>query len=171
MSFADQVSLPFITKLRADWVFLRVWLGRFPLSFVQLAMRIAIGAIFFNSGRLKLDSFEFAVRLFAEEYRLPFLDPVWAARLAMVTELTFPVFLFVGLATRFATLPLLAMIAVIEVFVYPQAWVEHLLWASVLVFLLTQGPGVFSVDYLVERRSARRPVNCGKPTVIARDRR
>jgi len=42
------------------------------------------------------------------------------------------------------------MVAVIEIFVYPQAWVEHLLWASVLVFLLTQGPGVFSVDYLVE---------------------
>jgi putative oxidoreductase len=57
-----------------------------------------------------------------------------------------------------ATLPLLVMVGVIEIFVYPQAWVEHLLWASVLVFLLTQGPGVFSVDYLIEHwRAPRRP--------------
>ena len=155
MSVANPVNQS-LTKVEADLVFLRVWLGRFPLSLVQLAMRVAIGAIFLNSGRLKFDSFEFAVRLFEDEYQLPFLDPIWAARLAMLTELTFPIFLFLGLATRLATLPLLGMVAVIEIFVYPQAWVEHLLWASVLVFLLTQGPGVFSVDYLVERWSANR---------------
>jgi putative oxidoreductase len=158
VSVADQVNLPLIAKLRAAWVLLRVWLGRFPLSLIQLAMRIAIGATFFNSGRLKFNSFEFAVRLFEDEYQLPILDPIWAARLAMLTELTFPIFLFLGLATRLATLPLLAMVAVIEIFVYPQAWVEHLLWASVLVFLLTQGPGAFSLDHLLEQwRPSRGP--------------
>ena len=48
------------------------------------------------------------------------------------------------------------MIAIIEIFVYPQAWVEHLLWASVLVVLLTRGPGVFSLDHLIDRYFARR---------------
>jgi putative oxidoreductase len=82
---------------------------------------------------------------------VPLLDPVWAARLAAFNELTFSVLLIVGLATRIATLPLLGMIAVIQMFVYPQAWTEHLLWASILVFLLTRGPGALSLDHLVER--------------------
>jgi putative oxidoreductase len=44
------------------------------------------------------------------------------------------------------------MIAVIQTFVYPQAWTEHLLWASILVFLLTRGAGALSLDHLVARR-------------------
>jgi putative oxidoreductase len=61
------------------------------------------------------------------------------------------VFLFLGLATRFATLPLLGSIAVIQIFVYPQAWTENLIWASGLILLLTRGAGALSVDYLIER--------------------
>jgi putative oxidoreductase len=129
----------------------RIWLARFPLSIIQLAMRVAVGTVFFNSGLLKINSWEFAVRLFEDEYKVPLLDPTWAARLATFNELTFPVLLMVGLATRIATMPLLGMIAVIQTFVYPQAWTEHLLWASILVFLLTRGPGALSLDHLVER--------------------
>ena len=129
----------------------RIWLARFPLCIIQLGMRIAVGAVFLNSGLLKINSWEFAIKLFQDEYKVPLLDPVWAARLATFNELTFSILLIVGLATRFATLPLLGMIAVIQTFVYPQAWTEHLLWASILVFLLTRGPGELSLDYLVER--------------------
>jgi putative oxidoreductase len=89
--------------------------------------------------------------LFQDEYKVPLLDPVWAARLATFNELTFSVLLVVGLATRIATLPLLGMIVVIQTFVYPQAWTEHLLWASILVFLLTRGPGELSLDHLIGR--------------------
>jgi putative oxidoreductase len=128
-----------------------IWLARFPLSLIQLAMRIAVGAVFLNSGLLKVNSWEFAIKLFQDEYKVPLLDPVWAARLATFNELTFSVLLIIGLATRIATLPLLGMIAVIQTFVYPQAWTEHLLWASILAFLLTRGPGELSLDYLVER--------------------
>jgi len=129
----------------------RIWLGRFPLSIIQLAMRIAVGAVFFNSGLLKFNSWELAIKLFQDEYKVPLLDPVWAARLATFNELTFSVLLVVGLATRMAALPLLGMIAVIQTFVYPQAWTEHLLWASILVFLLTRGPGELSLDHLIAR--------------------
>jgi putative oxidoreductase len=59
-----------------------------------------------------------------------------------------------GLATRLATLPLLGMILVIQTLVYPQAWVDHLLWGSILVFLLSRGPGAISLDALIERRFA-----------------
>jgi putative oxidoreductase len=130
---------------------MRRWLVRFPLSIIQVAMRIAVGTVFFNSGLLKINSWEFAIKLFEDEYKMPLLDPAWAARLATFNELTFSVLLVVGLATRIATLPLLGMIAVIQAFVYPQAWTEHLLWASILVFLLTRGPGEWSLDHVIER--------------------
>lgn len=130
-------------------------LGRFPLSLLQLAMRIGVGAVFFRSGLLKLDSWQFAVQLFRDEYRVPVLDPVLAAQVATAVELAVPPLLFVGLATRLATLPLLSMIAVIQIFVYPNAWSDHLLWASALVLVLTRGPGVFSLDHWIAR--ARRP--------------
>jgi putative oxidoreductase len=131
---------------------LRALLGRFPLSVLQLGMRIGVGAVFFNAGLLKYQSFEFAVKLFEEEYKVPFLDPAFAARLAMTQELTIPIFLFLGLATRIATLPLLGMVTVIQLFVYPGAWTDHLLWGSILIFLLTRGPGAFSLDHLIARR-------------------
>ena len=60
--------------------------------------------------------------------------------------------MFLGLATRIATIPLLGMIAVIQTFVYPNAYNDHLVWGSILVLVLTRGPGVFSLDYLIERR-------------------
>ena len=132
----------------------RAALERIPLALIKLAMRIAVGAVFFNSGLLKINSWEFAIKLFEDEYKVPFIDPVWAARLAAFNELTFPVLLILGLATRLATLPLLGMILVIQTFVYPQAWVDHLLWGSILLFLLSRGPGAISLDALIERRFA-----------------
>jgi putative oxidoreductase len=127
-------------------------LSRFPLSVLQLGMRIGVGAVFFNAGLLKYNSFEFAVKLFEEEYKLPLLDPAVAARMAMVNELTIPIFLFLGLATRIAAIPMLGMVAVIQIFVYPQAWTDHLFWATTLVFIVTRGPGVFSLDHLIAKR-------------------
>jgi putative oxidoreductase len=132
------------------------YLGRFPLSIIQLAGRIGVGATFFRAGLLKYQSFEFTIKLFEEEYRVPLLDPAVAARMAMILELTIPILLFLGLATRLATLPLLGMIAVIQIFVYPNAYNEHLVWGSILLLLLTRGPGVISLDHLIARTTARR---------------
>ena len=133
----------------------REWLGRFPLSILQLGMRIGVGMVFFNAGLLKYKSFEFAVKLFEEEYKVPVLAPAVAARMAMINELTTSTLLFLGLATRLTTLPLLGMISVIQIFVYPNAWPDHVLWGSCLIFILTRGPGVFSVDHLIERYFTR----------------
>jgi putative oxidoreductase len=143
-------------------------LERFPLSIIQLAMRIAVGAAFFRSGLLKIDSWEFAVQLFRDEYKVPLLDPVLAAQLATVVELGVPLFLFAGFATRLATLPLLGMIAVIQTFVYPNAWSDHLLWGSILVFLLTRGPGAISLDQLIARKRIGTPA-AGSRTPAARE--
>jgi putative oxidoreductase len=135
---------------------LRDRLARFPLSIILLAGRVGVGATFFKAGLLKYNSWEFTVRLFAEEYRVPLLPPEVAARMAMVQELTIPILLFLGLATRVATIPLLGMIAVIQTFVYPNAYNEHLVWGAILVLVLTRGPGAFSLDHLIARAWARR---------------
>ena len=138
---------------------LRQSLARFPLSIIQLAGRIGVGAVFFKAGLLKYNSWEFAVLLFRDEYKVPLLDPAIAARMAMIQELAIPIFLFLGLATRLATIPLLGMIAVIQTFVYPNAYNDHLVWGSILVLVLTRGPGVFSLDHLIERAVRRRIAN------------
>jgi putative oxidoreductase len=130
---------------------IRKWLGRFPLSILQLGMRIGVGMVFFKAGLLKYESFQFAVKLFEDEYKLPFVPPAIGARMATINELTTSTLLFLGLATRLATLPLFGMISVIQIFVYPTAWPDHVLWGSILLFLLTRGPGSLSVDYLIER--------------------
>jgi putative oxidoreductase len=152
MTVIDQSRRGPIKAMRDLFVMARGWLENFPLSIIQLAMRIAVGAVFFKSGLLKIRSWEFAIKLFEEEYKVPWLDPVWAAGLATLNELTFPVLLFTGLATRLSTLPLLGMILVIQTFIYPQAWTEHLLWSSILLFLLARGPGALSLDHLIEQR-------------------
>src|SRR5713226_5446391 len=144
----DSTGIAFVDTIRA-------WLARFPLSILLLAGRIGVGATFFKAGLLKYNSFEFAVKLFQEEYRVPLLDPAVAARMAMVQELSLPILLFLGLATRIATIPLLGTIAVIQAFVYPNAYNDHLVWGSILALVLTRGPGVFSLDYLFLRAMRR----------------
>ena len=128
------------------------WLERFPQSLLQLAMRLGIAAMFFRSGLLKLSSWEFSVLLFRDEYQLPLLDPHFAAQVTTALELGLPPLLALGLGTRLVTLPLLGMVAVIQVLVYPNAWSDHLLWAAILLFLLTRGPGAISIDHLIANR-------------------
>jgi putative oxidoreductase len=47
------------------------------------------------------------------------------------------------------------MLAVIQLFVYPSAWPEHLVWGSILVALLTRGGGAISVDRLLGLEPSR----------------
>src|SRR2546427_10602829 len=148
---ASEEAIPRSAGLVARVVGIRERLGRFPFSILQLGMRIGVGMVFFKAGLLKYQSFEFAVKLFEDEYKLPFLAPAVGARMAMINELTTSTLLFLGLATRLTTLPLFGMISVIQIFVYPSAWPDHVLWGSILLFLLTRGPGSLSIDYLIER--------------------
>jgi putative oxidoreductase len=117
-----------------------------PLSVVQLLARLAIASVFLKAGLNKVMAWETTVQLFADEYKVPVLPPDVAAGLASTTEIGCSLLLIAGLATRVATLPLLGMIAVIQTFVYPGAYAEHLTWASLLVLLLTRGGGGMSLD-------------------------
>ena len=134
------------TSTWRDRVVVRALLERFPLSILQFLFRICIGAVFWNSGLTKIARRQATIVLFRDEYKVPLLPPELAATLGAAVELTCPVLLALGLATRLATLPMLGMTFVIEVFVYPQDWIEHLTWASLLLFILTRGPGPISLD-------------------------
>ncbi|WP_454886212.1 DoxX family protein [Sphingomonas oryzagri] len=124
-----------------------------PLSFLMLVARLGIGAIFFLSGRTKVDGVlhitDATYELFRTEYALPFLDPVVAAHLSTYVENFAPIFLVAGLFVRPAALAMLGMTAVIEIFVYPDAWPTHLSWAGLLLPLIAMGGGNWSIDRLI----------------------
>jgi putative oxidoreductase len=128
---------------------LHALLARAPDNALLLAARAFPAAIFWQSGQTKVDGFalsENAIFLFQEEYRLPLLPPELAATLAAVAEHVFPVLLVLGLATRLSALALIGMTATIQVFVYPDAWPTHGVWAVALLLVAAKGPGAWSVD-------------------------
>jgi len=131
-------------------------LDRVPYSALAVPLRLAVATVFWNSAMTKLDDWNAAVTLFAEEYKVPLLPPEVAAYIAVSVELSMPVLLVLGLLTRAAALVLLGMTTVIEVFVYPQAWPTHIQWAGMLLVLLCRGPGALSLDHLLWRRHAAR---------------
>jgi putative oxidoreductase len=122
---------------------------------LSLAMRLSIAPVFFLSGRTKVDGWldvnEGAVYLFAQEYKLPFIDPAWAAHLAAYAEHLLPLLLVLGLFTRLSALGLLGMTLVIQCLVYPDAWPTHLTWFAPLLFVVVRGPGRWSLDGLWRR--------------------
>lgn len=144
-------------------------LERIPHGLIALLARIGIGATFWLSGQTKIEGLvldpvggqvqlgwphisEGALELFRSEYALPFLSPELAAPLAATAEHVLPLLLVLGLGTRFAALGLLGMTAVIEIFVYPDAWPTHATWAACLLYLVARGAGALSLDHLIRRR-------------------
>jgi putative oxidoreductase len=130
----------------------RALLGRFPLSIIELAMRLGIAYVFFNSAMLKIGSWQQTIALFADEYQVPLLPPELAAYLGTANELISSVLVAVGLFARFGAAALLSLTLIIQLFVYPTSWPDHLLWAGVLGYVLTRGPGALSIDHLIARR-------------------
>jgi putative oxidoreductase len=127
----------------------RARLDAFPQAWLQLLMRFSIFWVFWRSGSLKAVNMEQAIGLFRDEYKLPVLSPEVAAYAATAVELGAPCLILAGLFTRLATLPLIAMTLVIQILIYPTDYPSHLLWLAILVFLLTRGPGPYSLDTLL----------------------
>jgi putative oxidoreductase len=137
---------------------LLVWAGAIPQSFISLLARLVIALVFFRSGLTKIDGWhvsDSAIFLFENEYKVPLLSPWLAAHLATFAELTMPILLVIGLASRLAALALLGMTLVIQTFVYPDAYVTHGLWAVALLTIIARGPGVLSLDHLLKSWSGK----------------
>lgn len=136
---------------RSRLVAARELAARVPLSAIEILMRLGIASVFWKSAMTKLANWDLTLALFAKEYQVPVLPPEIAAYLATAAELTCPVLLVFGLAARFGAATLLGMTLVIQLFVYPDNWSEHLLWASILIYILTRGAGVISIDHAIYR--------------------
>ena len=146
---------------------------KMPASVTAFIARFSIAAVFWKSGQTKIyglsidiveGRFEFgwpelsdtALFLFEEEYALPLISPELAAPLSAVAEHVLPLFILLGLATRFSALGLLVMTLVIQIFVYPGDYAMHGTWAAVLLYLMANGAGKFSLDHLLAKRREKR---------------
>lgn len=127
-------------------------LERVPAALPVFLMRCAVALVFWRSGLTKLPlGNDMAVFLFEEEYRVPLLPAAFAAYLTTLIELIVPWLLVAGLSARVTAAVLLVETLVIQVFVYPQHYPEHLLWAGPLLFVLLRGPGTWSIDHFIRR--------------------
>jgi len=126
--------------------------GALPEGPLLLVARLGAAAVFFVSGRTKVQGLltitDGTYQLFATEYKIPLISPWLAAHLATYSEHLFPLLLVLGLFARIGALGLLGMTAVIEIFVYPDAWPTHLSWAGLLIPILVRGPGALSLDWM-----------------------
>jgi putative oxidoreductase len=126
--------------------------GHIPEDLVALLLRVFPALVFWQSGQTKVDGWRIKDStwfLFEQEYALPLIPSDVAAVLATVAEHLLPVLLILGLLTRLSALGLLAMTAVIQLFVYPDAWVTHGLWMAALLAVVAQGPGRWSADHFL----------------------
>jgi putative oxidoreductase len=128
--------------------------GLLPGSLLLLVQRLGIAAVFFMSGRTKVDGIltvnDTAFELFRSDYALPLVKPEIAAYAAAYSEHLFPILLVLGLFTRVSAGALLIMTSIIEIFVYPDAWPTHLSWAGLLLPLIALGGGKLSLDRLLK---------------------
>lgn len=123
------------------------------MALPALVLRAGVALVFWRSGLTKLPlGNDMTVFLFEEEYRVPILPPEIAAYFTTLIELVVPWMLIVGIGARIGAAVLLAETLVIEIFVYPQSYVDHLLWAGPLLYLVLRGPGAWSIDHLLRRQ-------------------
>lgn len=133
--------------------------ARIPADLPALLLRVFPAVVFWQSGRTKVDGLRIRDTtwfLFEHEYALPLIPSAWAAVLATLAEHALPVLMVLGLMTRLSALGLLAMTMVIQVFVYPAAWVTHGLWAAALLAVAVHGPGRLSLDHLIGLEARRK---------------
>ena len=128
-----------------------------PYSLVALVARLAVASVFWRSARTKVEGI-FEIKgntffLFQEEYKVPLLPPDVAAYFATYAEHIFSVLLVIGLASRLSALGLMIMTLVIQIFVYPTGWPEHILWFACLLLIVASGPGAISLDHLFWART------------------
>ncbi len=130
--------------------------------FAPPVMRIALALPFLRSGLTRWDGFlsvspatiflfenQFKIHLFGGAYDFPAPDVI--ALIVAIAEIALPVLLVLGFATRFAALALLVMTGVIQL-VFPDGWANfHLYWASLAAGIMAIGPGLLSLDRLINR--------------------
>lgn len=130
---------------------LNLALSALPDAPVALMLRIFPALVFWQSGQTKVEGLwikDSTWFLFEHEYALPLIPYQVAAVMATAAEHLLPLLLILGLFTRLSALGLVGMTLVIQIFVYPDAWMTHGLWIAPLLALVARGPGRWSLDHL-----------------------
>ncbi len=143
-----------------------------PYALVALLLRLVMARAFFVAGQSKVDGpvvpvsvpgLDWTVasvtlpmsikdgtyQMFDQLAALPL--PSWfAAPVVCAIEFIVPICLVLGLGTRFCAIVLLVMTGVIQSVTGAAAfWSLHVYWISILLVLISLGPGLISVDHLM----------------------
>ena len=121
--------------------------------------RLTVGLVFFWAGWGKLHDLQQVTDYFTT---LGLSSPAFQARLVATTEFVCGGLLLLGLATRFAAVPLIiTMCVAIRTALWDQVdglsklvGLTEFAYIALLVWLATDGPGPLSLDRLLGRRTA-----------------
>ncbi len=150
-----------------------------PYALVGLGLRLVMARVFFLSGQAKIDGLTLRItirdvdfwvvlptqiksstfQMFETQYAHLPIPPTITAYLFTYAEFVLPICLVLGFATRFSALALLAMSVLMAIYATPATfWTTQVYWISILMVLLSVGPGAISFDalirYLYERDKA-----------------
>ena len=128
-------------------------------SLFALGARLYVSWQFLKSGYIKITTWDSTLYLFENEYHTPVLSPHVAAVAGTFGELFFPTVLVIGIAGRLSAIGLfavnaMAVISYANVLLaegYEAALGQHVLWGTLLLFLIIYGPGKLSLDYPLNR--------------------
>jgi putative oxidoreductase len=125
-----------------------------------LYFRVHVAWVFLKSGWWKLTNWETNLTIFEYEYQVPLLNYEVAAYLATFGELVFPVFLLIGLGTRYAAI-LVQFINIVAVISYYSTLAKgaglalHQLYGAMLLTCMVYGGGLLSMDHWLKQKFAR----------------
>jgi putative oxidoreductase len=140
-----------------------IWGLEALMPLFDLSVRLYLAHIFWKGGMVKLSSWMSTVMLFTMVYDVPLLPPEIAAYLATAVELGGSFLLAIGLAGRWAALSLFGLNIVASIS-YGQlseaALQEAFYWGILFLYFVLHGPGLLSVDgllqHLIRRRQSKR---------------
>ncbi len=144
--------------------------GIVPYALVGLGLRFVMARLFFLEGQAKIDGLILHINLRGFDYsvvlptqikhstiemfetlyaNLP-VPPTVTAHVFAYAEFILPICLVLGFATRLSALLLLILTVLSIVYVTPgEFWTTQVYWISILMVLLSVGPGAISFDALI----------------------
>lgn len=128
--------------------------GAGPL--LDLSLRFWLAIPFLASATVKIADWDNALLLATDEYPVSWMEPASAAFVGVSVELIFPVLIALGLATRLAAVPLLALSLVIQL--EYLALTENVFWVLFFGWYIVMGAGPISLDRLLARGFSGAPL-------------
>jgi len=118
----------------------------------MLAIRLYVAYVFIKSGLTKVADFSSTVALFENEYKVPLLSPTMAAVAGTAAEFVLPTLFALGLASR-PTAVAFSVFNAVACLSYPDisevGIQDHTLWGFMMLVVLFQGPGAWSLDRFI----------------------